>query len=115
MTGRAGSVQVSTLAEGASIVIPVLFQHTDQRADRRLQRYLAPALASPLWDSYFGGWLVAGGCFETRGRELQDQRFTQHHAEFGQQTGTALEQAIQSLQARKRAAPSAGAGHRRVV
>ena len=41
VTSRADSVQVSTLAEGASTVIPVWFQHTDQRADRRLRRYLA--------------------------------------------------------------------------
>ncbi len=108
VTSRAGSVQVSTLAEGASIVIPVLFQHTDQRADRRLRRYLAIGfgVAALGFLVSFGGWLVAGGYFETRERELQDQ-ITQRRAEFGQQTGTALEQAIQSLQARKRAAPSA--------
>jgi general secretion pathway protein L len=99
---------VSTRTEDASIVVPVWFQRTDQRADRRLRRYLAIGfgVASLGFVLSFGAWLVVGGYLENRERELQDQ-IAQRRAEFGQQTGSALEQAIQSLQARKRATPSA--------
>jgi general secretion pathway protein L len=108
MASRARSVQVSTRTEDASIVVPVWFQRTDQRADRRLRRYLAIGfgVASLGFVLSFGAWLVVGGYLENRERELQDQ-IAQRRAEFGQQTGSALEQAIQSLQARKRATPSA--------
>ncbi len=53
-----------------------------------------------------GAWLVAGGYYDARERELQDQT-AERRAELTQQTGSALEQAVQSLQARKRATPSA--------
>jgi general secretion pathway protein L len=104
----AGSVQVSTEAEEDSTIIPVWFQRPDQSADRRLRRYLAIALGVSVLGFLvsLGAWLVAGGYYEARERELQDQT-AERRAELTQQTGSALEQAVQSLQARKRATPSA--------
>src|SRR5271165_1020740 len=108
VASRAGSVQVSTRAEEASTAIPVWFHRADQGADQRLRRRLAIGFGVAALGILvcFGTWLVAGEYFEAREKALQDQ-IAQRRAELMQQTGSAFDQAIQSLQARKRAIASA--------
>ena len=108
IAGRAASVQLSTRGEEVSTVIPVLFRQSEQRADGRLRRYLAIAFgfAAVTFLVSLGTWLVAGNFYETRESALQGQ-IAERRAGLMQPAGSALEQAVQSLQARKRATPSA--------
>jgi general secretion pathway protein L len=108
IASRAESVQVSTSAEDASTRIPVLFQQADQRADQRLRQYLAIGfgVAALAFLVSVGVWLVAGSSYEARESALQGQ-IAERRARLMQQTGSALEQAVHSLQARKRTTPSA--------
>jgi general secretion pathway protein L len=108
VANNAGSVKVSTEAEEASTPIPVWFQRSDLDADQRLRRYLAIGFGVSVLGFLlsFGAWLVAGGYYDSHERELQDQ-IQRRRAELMQQTGSALERAVQSLQARKRTNPSA--------
>ncbi len=108
IAGSADSVQVSTQTEDGSTTIPVWFQRSDQSADQRMPRYLAIGFAGAALGFLvsLGAWLAAGGYYETREKDLQEQ-IEQRRAQLMQQTGSALERAAQSLQARKRATPSA--------
>jgi general secretion pathway protein L len=107
IASRAYSVQVSTSAEDASTRIPVLFHEADQRADQRLRRRLAIGfgVAALAFLVSLAVWLVVGSSYQARESVLQGQ-IAERRAGLTQ-TGSALEQAVQSLQARKRTTPAA--------
>ena len=105
---RADSVQASTKAEESSTIIPVLFRSSDQPAALRFVRFLSIGLVilAAVFVISLGAWLVAGGYYDAREAELQTE-IAQRRAGLMDQTGSALTRAVQSLQARKRATPSA--------
>jgi general secretion pathway protein L len=107
---RVDHIRMSTRAgDQATLVIPVFAQRSGgEDSVRRLRHGLAVGLGlcGLAFAISLGAWVVFGGAYETRLAELQN-RLAERRAALSNRRGSAAEQAVQALQARKRATPSA--------
>ena len=110
MAARADQVRMSTrTGEGETLVIPVFAQDigggtVGQGWVRGLVAGLA--LSGLAFALSLGAWLVAGGADDARMADLQN-RIAERRSELINRRGSAAEEALKALQARKWASPSA--------
>jgi general secretion pathway protein L len=107
---RVGHIRMSTPAgDEGTPAIPVFAQRAGGEDDARRLRHgltISFGLSGLAFAISFGAWLAIGGAYETHLAELQN-RIAERRTTLLNQQGSAAEQAVQGLQVRKRAAPSA--------